>query len=192
MLSDVPKTFAARRSRGDLLAALVKQIAPHLTNEALAELLLAAVAPQDNMMQLDSELLEGLLGADAAAFQEAAAPLPAEVAAVNAELQETAAKLRRAGSAEGEARQPYWTGVAAPAAWTKEVSSGFLNNKLSKFIFFCTVASSCPLQEMDKFLPTDSYRAHRGRQNTWEVSFLGQHLAKRSFLKYGGEGNAWL
>ena len=40
---------------------------------------------------------------------------------------------------------------------------------------------------MQKFLPSASYSCARGIQNTWEVSYLSQHIAKRSFLKYGGE-----
>lgn len=43
---------------------------------------------------------------------------------------------------------------------------------------------------MQKFLPSALYSCLRGVQNTWEVSFQGQHIAKRSFLKYGGEDMA--
>lgn len=40
---------------------------------------------------------------------------------------------------------------------------------------------------MTQHLPSEQYQPSRGLQNTWEVSFQGQHIAKRSFLKYGGE-----
>jgi len=39
-------------------------------------------------------------------------------------------------------------------------------------------------------LPGEEYRAHSGQQGTWEVSFLGEHVAKRSFQKYDGEDGA--
>ena len=39
-------------------------------------------------------------------------------------------------------------------------------------------------------MPGLEYRAHSGQQGTWEVSFLGQHVAKRSFQKYDGEDGA--
>ena len=42
-------------------------------------------------------------------------------------------------------------------------------------------------KEMMAHLPSEQYQASRGQQNTWEVSFQGQHIAKRSYLKYGGE-----
>ena len=43
---------------------------------------------------------------------------------------------------------------------------------------------------MEGQLPSQDYRAHRGLQGTWEVSFHGEHLAKRSFQKYGSEDAA--
>ena len=39
-------------------------------------------------------------------------------------------------------------------------------------------------------MPSEHYVPSRGVQSTWEVSFRGEHVAKRSFLKYGGEAMA--
>ena len=39
-------------------------------------------------------------------------------------------------------------------------------------------------------MPGQEYRARSGQQGTWEVSFLGEHVAKRSFQKYDGEDGA--
>ena len=39
-------------------------------------------------------------------------------------------------------------------------------------------------------MPNPDYKAHAGKQGTWEVSYRGSHVAKRSFLKHGGEDSA--
>lgn len=54
----------------------------------------------------------------------------------------------------------------------------------------CILVGSTILQELQKHLPNEEYRAHLGTQGTWEVSWMAEHIAKRSFLKYGGESGA--
>jgi hypothetical protein len=39
-------------------------------------------------------------------------------------------------------------------------------------------------------LPSEHYKPAQGLQNTWEVSFRREHVAKHSFLKCGGEAAA--
>ena len=106
---------------------------PHLSGDALADLLLAAVATQENVVQISEDVSSGLLGADAAASHEAAQPLPPEVVAVNQELQETAAKLRKNGRSIPPAAEPlnlhYWTGRPADAKWSREDIFGNKNTK---------------------------------------------------------------
>ena len=125
------------------MAALAQKILPHLSPEELGDLLLAAVATADNVMQLSDEVAEGLLGSDAAAFAEAAAPLPPEVAATNQDLQETAARLKSGSARPGSAKPDdshYWTGPPAEHSWTKE-DNFFLFVKNFRSILYLLVAS---------------------------------------------------
>ncbi len=123
-----------RRTRAELLAALASKILPHLSPEALGDVLLAAVATPDNILQLSDEIAAGLLGSDAAAFAEAAAPLPPEVAAANRDLQETAARLKSGGARLD--RSHYWTGPPANISWTREDQTS-----LKKCLVACFVAA---------------------------------------------------
>jgi hypothetical protein len=59
----------------------------------------------------------------------------------------------------------------------------------SLWTFSVFIFSSLSLQETQKFLPPTSYSCLRGK-GTWEVSDTGGPIAKRSFLKYGGEDMA--
>lgn len=114
----------ARLNKAESTAKLVQKILPQLSNEELSNLLLGAVSTKQAVVQLDPEALAGLVGeAEAQVFQEAAEPLPAQVIAINAEFQATAAALKATPASKAKtASTAYWQGQSAPAAWTREVS----------------------------------------------------------------------
>jgi hypothetical protein len=96
----------------------------------------------------------------------AAEPVPPAVLAQNEEFQAAAKKVKQRQSlVSGEASRPkHWQGPPVNRAWNRE--------------------------DLQMHLPSEHYKPARGLQNTWEVSFRGEHVAKRSFLKYGSEAMA--
>ena len=146
----------------------MQAILPGLSPDALAEILLAAVAAPPVALQIDPEAAEGLLGPgpEAMTVVEAAEPVPPAVLAQNQEFQAAAKKVKQRqslGKSE-ETRPKHWRGPPVSGAWNKE--------------------------DLQLHLPSEHYQPSRGLQNTWEVSFRGEHIAKRSFLKYGSEAMA--
>ena len=119
-------------------------------------------------LRVDQEAAEGLLGPgpEAQTVVEAAEPLPPAVIAQNQEFQAAAKKIKQRQSlGQSEASRPlHWRGPPVTEAWSRE--------------------------DLQQHLPSEHYVPMRGLQNTWEVSWQGEHIAKRSFLKYGSESMA--
>lgn len=129
-----------RLNKAEALSALVRKLLPDISNSDLSELLLGAVATRQAVVPIDTEALEGLVGgAEAQAFQEAAEPLPAEVVAINRELQVAASTLK--STPAETTRASYWQGTAAPAQWSREVLKfGSLNLFIFPRIFVLSTA----------------------------------------------------
>jgi hypothetical protein len=157
-----------RNSRAEVVTTLVQAILPGLSPDELAEILLAAVTAPPAALRIDPEAAEGLLGPgpEAITVVEAAEPVPPAVHAQNLEFQAAAKKVRQRQSLDkSETTRPkHWQGPPVSGAWQKE--------------------------DLQLHLPSEHYQPSRGLQNTWEVSFRGEHVAKRSFLKYGSEAMA--
>ena len=157
-----------RSSRAEVITTLAQAILPGLSPDELAEILLAAVTAPPVALRIDPEAAEGLLGPgpEAITVVEAAEPVPPAVRAQNQEFQAAAKKVKQRQSlGKSETTRPkHWQGPPVSGAWNKE--------------------------DLQLHLPSEHYQPSRGLQNTWEVSFRGEHVAKRSFLKYGSEAMA--
>ena len=86
-----------------------------------AEILLEAACPSEDILTLDPEVAQGILGEEASIYEQAAAAavnLPPDLADINQELQKAAARLQ--GRQEHDPTKPYWQPPPADARWTKE------------------------------------------------------------------------
>jgi hypothetical protein len=92
--------------------------------------------------------------------------VPPAVLAQNEEFQVAAKKVKQRQSlVNSETSRPkHWRGPPVNRAWNRE--------------------------DLQLHFPSEHYKPAQGLQNTWEVSFRGEHVAKRSFLKYGSEAMA--
>ena len=146
----------------------MQAILPGLSPDELAEILLAAVAAPPVALRIDPDAAEGLLGPgpEASTVVAAAEPVPPAILAQNEEFQAAAKKVKQRQSlVSSEASRPkHWRGPPVNRAWNRE--------------------------DLLLHLPSEHYKPAQGLQNTWEVSFRGEHVAKRSFLKYGSAAMA--
>ena len=157
-----------RSSRAEVITTLVQAILPGLSPDELAEILLAAVAAPPVALRIDPDAAEGLLGPgpEASTVVAAAEPVPPAILAQNEEFQAAAKKVKQRQSlVSSEASWPkHWRGPPVNRAWNRE--------------------------DLQLHLPSEHYKPAQGLQNIWKVSFRGEHVAKRSFLKYGSEAMA--
>ena len=113
----------------------MQKILPTISSEELSNLLLSAVAVPADLLKVDQEAVDGLLGPESATFLEAAAPLPAAVLARNEEFQAAAKALKKRQSQPADSGKPqYWQGPPVNSSWTKE--DFFFKKKETKRFFF--------------------------------------------------------
>lgn len=144
---------------------LIQNLLPECDLEQTAQILFEAACPMDNAVAIDPEVAEGILGSEASVYQTASASsAPPKMEQINEELKTTAAKLQARVAKITKPDEGYWQPPPSDAQWSKAA--------------------------MENQMPSPDYKAHRGLQGTWEVSFQGRHLAKRSFQKFGSEDGA--
>ena len=101
---------------------LVQKILPELDLKQTAELLLTAAVTPEDVLQLDPEVAEGILGGEAKLYQTAAEPsLPPDIHQVTKELQDAAVALQRRADKLAPNDEGYWRPPAIDMKWTKEV-----------------------------------------------------------------------
>ena len=111
-----------RSSRAELLLQLAQNLLPHLDWAQLAEILLAAAVPPDDLVALSPEVAQGILGEEAPVYRlTGAGDLPGDIQRTTSELQEAAAKLRSKQTTVS-AEDGYWKPPAIDQKWSKEVS----------------------------------------------------------------------
>jgi len=108
----------------------MQKLLPDISNDELSNLLLSSVASPAALLQVDKDALDGLLGPEAANFNEAAEPLPAEVKALNQEFQTAAHKVRQKKQHE---KGP-WRGPPGNEKWSREVFFSYFLLKKIKHI----------------------------------------------------------
>ena len=111
-----------RSSRAELLLQLAQNLLPHLDWNQLAQILLAAAVPPDDLVALSPEVAQGILGEEAPVYGlTGTGNLPGDIQRTTSELHEAAARLRRKQTAVA-VEDGYWKPPPIDQKWSKEVS----------------------------------------------------------------------
>lgn len=120
---------------------LLQKLAPEMSADNIAEIILAGTTQQDEVLPLDREVAEALLQEDAGAYARAAQPaLPRELQAINEELQEAARKLRQSSASGGEAQpEGYWQPPPTDMKWTKQAGGAHTGGRAPFATATCSI-----------------------------------------------------